>query len=213
MILPAKTVRAVAAGRATQVRVPMRDRCPVKIGRDIPIRQHGKPALCRAKAVKATTQALGDVTHAEARAMDKDHRTLQAWREDWLRQHDAAWVTAHADSLGVLEGAAIDARFASRWADVTVWAITLQLVADPPRFLAAGKGSVDAEGNGDYTLIPARGLDREAGEAVDAAWQQRRSDEALSFCIGRQLARQKERTQQRTERKAERHPAPWKAAA
>lgn len=167
MILSAKQVRAIATGRATLV-LRRQDKGPPKIGREVPIREHQEPAQCRAKATHAVAQRLSDTTYADAKAMG--HKNVGIWREEWLREHDADWVKANSDSLGVLELAQIEARFTEHWADEVVWAITVQLVADPPRFLAAGKGTIDPDpvtgGNGDYTRTPARGLDREAGEYV-----------------------------------------------
>ncbi len=156
--------------------VPFDDQggCPVRIGRDFPVRPRSRlidgrrtstAAVCRAKALKAQGQRLGLVAYKEARAMG--HLTTLAFREQWLRDYDDAFVTAHSDSLGVMENATIEARFAERWAGIVVWAITLELYDDKPRYLARVGG---------YTATPALAIDDL--EAIDKATQDRYAKQA-----------------------------------
>ncbi len=241
---PAKTVRAAAAGRTSQLRVIPADRRQVK-RKDADRRQKSAtrwsepwaPRVGAEEHLRASEPDKHDTAHIVITAKRRDqlgnltHTDAKAMGYGNIDTAKAAWVTRHDDALIARQNrthltpenlalvlaepelrAILCRRFDDRWSDVSVWVIDIRPAVAPSCILAAaGKGVVDASGNGDYTTVPAHGLDREAGGVIDAATLERYAEGALGFCIGKQLARQKAMTKAQAEKKAARRP--WAQAA
>jgi hypothetical protein len=122
-----------------------------------------------------------------------------AWIRAWLATWDAAWMKRYAVDLawarshdrwprnkGTAEMTIMAHRYLERWEGRPVWTVRFELVSDV-RYLAQPD---PVKAQGDYTRTPSRAID--LLPVVDAAWQEKRSKDALGFCIGRQLERARE---------------------
>jgi hypothetical protein len=130
----------------------------------------------------------------------------------WVREWDRAWIDKHARDFNWArytgQGTVswiLHERFRQRWEGREVWTVRFELVTEV-RYLAQPD---PLKAQGDYTPTPARAIDTLS--AVDAAYQEKLSKDALSFCVGRQLKRQREMSADQAERKAQRRP--WLRAA
>jgi len=159
--------------------------CRFKAGRD-----HSSD-VTRTPGHSVTRPTLGGLTHDDARLLG--HKGTAALKRSWVAQRDASWLAA-----GERSDADVLQRFAARWAHRGVWLVRYR-AAEEPRFMAAGRGTVSADGNGDYTATPTRSIDPDA-ECVDRATQDRYAKDALAFCIGRQIARAKQAQAEKAER-------------
>ncbi len=211
MRLPAKTIRAMVAGRTTQFRVLPGERRLVKrkdadrrqssatrwaepwaprVGAEEALRssEQDKDDTTRIVITAKRREPLSRMTHADAKAMG--YGNLDSAKAAWVTRHDAALIARQnrtnltAENLELVLALPdlrdiLCQRFDDRWSDVTTWVIDVKPAVAPSRVLAAaGKGTIDAAGNGDYTTVPAHALDREAGGVIDNGTQIRYSKTA-----------------------------------
>lgn len=188
-------VRAIEAGRATQVRVIPGERTLTRrkdsdrrnqsawywtdpwqpvLGADVTVvgrdPDSGTSRKARVRITGLRTSALGDMTPLDARACG--HVSIPAFQIAWVRDHDRAWMARHADQLDARRVTHVAAdyvlldRFAARWRDREAWVITVVHV-EAQHLLADVR-----KGRGDYTTSPGSTIDMGA-ECVDAATLER----------------------------------------
>lgn len=184
MILTPAETRAVLARRKTMVRLPVasRDgvtrRCPVTIGSSHAVQPGaGEPAAAQVAIVNVRREPAGAITPADAKA--EGNRTVEWWKQAWVRRHDAAWMKREHVELADVFGDDVVPfillkRFEERWAHVEVWVVSFDLTEAKPLFMAtapvAGK-------SGDYTTSRGRSIDPDA--PVDRLTQERYAKAAL----------------------------------
>lgn len=216
MIFQPTLARAVADGRKTQTRRPVRNDkpCRYKVGHDYAVQPgRGKEQIARLKVLEVREEPVGAITHPDAKA--EGFRNVAAFKAYWVRIHDAKWLSAAEDpeqGRDALTETELLVRFNERHAHKLVHVITFITAVDMPRFLASpGRGSPmvvarDDHGNPksvtDYTSHPGRAIDDL--EVVDERTLARYAKTAEAFCIGRQLARKKEFAEQRGEKRKDR---------
>lgn len=213
MIFRPQLARAVIDGRKTMTRRPVKGDtpCRYKAGHDYAVQPgRGKPAIGRIKVLDVRDEPVGRITHADARA--EGFRNTAAFKAYWVRLYDARWVERlEVDITEDLGGGRSESELVYRFdvahAHKPVWVIAFTTTTDTPRFLAPpGQGTVDINGNADYTENPRRAIDDL--EVIDTATQERYSKDALAFCIGRQINRQKQVAQDQAIRKGQKRPYP-----
>ncbi len=238
--LPAKTVRAISAGRTTQLRVLPGERRQVKrkdadrrqssatrwaepwaprVGaeealRSIETDEAGEHETARILITAKRRDLLRNLTLADVKAMG--YGNIDNAKVAWVVRHDAALIArqnrTHLTPKNLelvlayegLRGILVQ-RFDDRWSDVTTWVIDVKPAVAQSRVLAAaGKGTIDAAGNGDYTTVPAHALDREAGGVIDSGTQIRYSktadQHAQEFYRDLEQAREEQRASKRNPR-------------
>lgn len=174
---------------------------PYKPGQQRRTRRHGTIHI-----TTITHLTLADITHDHARQLG--HRGTAAHKRAWLDQHDHAWVSR--ETRGDQEQ--LD-RYATRWGHREAILVTYT-IPERPRYIAVtGRGDVNNDttsptfGNADYTTSRSRAID--PLEAIDSKTQDRYAEQALAFCLGRQLARAKQLDTERADKRKVSHPAPW----
>lgn len=178
MIFKPQLARAVAAGRKTATRRPVKgdQACRYRIGHDYSIQPgRTKPGICRVKILDVQHQRAGDLTLADARA--EGFRTTADFKAYWTRLYDSAWIDRHkvdlADALDLgVVSFILCKRFDEQHADTPVWAITFEVQRDEPHYLASQldilTGRSDA---GEYTTNRSRAIDE--AEVIDKPTQER----------------------------------------
>lgn len=199
-----RQVRAIEAGRATQVRVLPGERRLVKRkdaakrGRSAlrwqePWRPRlnmeeaitgsdGRTSLTlRAVVVDRWQESLAEMTEHDARALGHGTKAgnIHAARAEWVELHDAAWVDHHKVRLAAVFGPGVVhdilcRRFEQRWAGVVVWVVEVRGFDGTRRLLADVR-----KGRGDYTRSPTLTIDREC-EPVEGRVQRRYAIDALA---------------------------------
>lgn len=213
--------RGISATYITRPWVP-------QIGATEPVQPgRGKHAIGHIHITAVRQEPVGHISLPDARA--EGCRTTDEFRVLWVRLHDRAWVRRHAawvtrrgdtalgDLLDIPEIAAqLVARFHARHTNTIVWVIEFRLARsatdDTPRFMAAGTGHVDADGNADYTASASRSIDPDA-EAVDAHTQARLTKAARKLAAEQRESFRRDLEEERERRKRERRPPPWEQAA
>jgi hypothetical protein len=147
---------------------------------------------------------LGDITHQHACMLG--HRGTAAHKRAWLDQHDHPWLTRELRG----DQEQLD-RYQQRWAHREAILVTYTILERPRYLAAAGRGDINPDGNADYTTSRSRAIDDL--EAIDPKTQDHYAEQALAFCIGRQLNRQKQLDAERADKRKVSHPAPWWEAA
>lgn len=208
MNLPAKTAKAIATGRATQVRVlPGEPRLVKRKNADRRDRtatywvQPWRPSVggevsldgYRVAITAKTRAEAGDLTYEDAKA--EGHGSIDNAKVAWVRDHDEPWLEHHkvrlADALGPgVVRAIMLARFEERWTDEPVWVVVVRPVPARPQFMARVTGK---------TSSASMSIDPDAEVPCDE-WVNRYAKTAEAFCIGRQLARKREAEAQRADR-------------
>ena len=162
MILTPAETRAVLARRKTMVRLPVasRDgvtrRCPVTIGSSHAVQPGaGEPAAAQIAIVNVRREPAGAITPVDAKA--EGNRTVEWWKQAWVRRHDAAWMKREHVELADVFGDDVVPfillkRFEERWAHVEVWVVSFWLDEVKPSYLAPGNG---------YTSDGSRSVDSE----------------------------------------------------
>lgn len=190
MIFQASLARAVADGRKTQTRRPVRSDkpCRYKVGHDYAVQPgRGKEQITRLKVLEVREEPVGAITHPDAKA--EGFRNVAAFKVAWVQIHDKVWSERYPDvpELDYIE------QFDKRHAHKLVHVITFTTTVDTPRFLAQ-----PGPHQGDYTEQRHRAIDDL--EVVDERTLARYAKTAEAFCIGRQLARKKEREAEKAAR-------------
>lgn len=161
------------------------------------------------------TITLADIDRVRARALGHfeargQRNAVGLFQRAWIAEHDEKWL-GRAEQGYDRGDIAQAARFAQRWAWQEASLVSYTL-AEQPRFLAAGKGTVDAAGNGDYTGNAAKSIDPDA-ECVDAATQERFSRPARALSLATRQTFQADLETERAIRKGQKRPYPKDKAA
>lgn len=144
MIFTPPLARAVATGRKTQTRRPVKgDKpCRYQAGHSYAVQPgRGKEAIARLRVLDVHDELAGDITFADARR--EGFRTTLEFKAAWVSLYDKAWLDGHNDDA--IEATAVQ-RFDERHAGTPVWVITFTLDRDHVRLLARPTRT-----SGDYT--------------------------------------------------------------
>lgn len=169
MIFRPPLVRAIAEGKKTQTRRPIKgdDPCRYQPGKSYAVQPgRGKPAAFRITIVDVRQEAAGEIT-LEA-AVAEGFRSTDAFKAYWVGLHDKAWLEKLADDWADPYDERYDDlvrdRFHARHAHRPVWVITFELDrTEQPRYVA--------EGWPDYTTSAHLALAGEPEALSDADWK------------------------------------------
>ncbi len=196
MIASEHVANAILMGTAVQYR---HAGAPLKPGREYPVYQaRHQPALCRVAILTSTVQPAGPISLRDARR--EGHRSVTAAKSDWVRRHDAKWITAQ---LGKPDEPTMAARFDQRHAQRIIQLVTLSVVRDEPRYLAS-QGDVlsGRTSDGEYTRMQGRALCGEPVEVVPDHVLERYVKAAEPFALEQ---RERFRNQQQAQRQRKRN--------
>lgn len=129
------------------------------------------PEAIRATVTDVRRELAGEITDADAKR--EGNINARWWKQGWVRKHDRAWMKRElvdrADIFGDdVVPFILCKRFEERWADVEVWVVTLEPLAEIPRFMAPVSGYVTAAS---MSIEP-------TAECVDDLYQRKVSDKA-----------------------------------
>lgn len=216
MTLTPEQARAIATGRQSTLRLPVRPgragapvtACPWRPEREYAIARplndleriqirNGDlapfPPIGHVRVASAVREPL-HITPQQAKA--EGHTSIDAFACAWVRRWDRAWVERHTEDItarGKLSRVLLE-RYRRRWEGREVWVIQFELVADV-RYLAQPD---PVKAQGDYTRTPSRSID--PLPVVEAAVVEQYAKDALPFCIGRQMQRAREQAEKRDAR-------------
>jgi len=193
------TAHAIAVGRIKQFRLPVGPNGPTRTtprkGRRLDIKTLSGSLSCQVDILDVRRARHADTLDPDSlRELTGDPNPV-TWARAWLLEHDAAWLARRCppglrgyssldDATVALDGlsdGSVTARFESRWADRSVWAVRFEVVQDAPVWLsqngaqryvklpdgrwASDEEDTEMEAHG-YTMRPSRAL-LDAGEVLD----------------------------------------------
>lgn len=166
-----------------------------KVGKVFVVKRAGDAPTVYATITAVRREWLGQVTFADAKAMD--YRTTDDFKLAWTRRVDRIgasverWAVRELGEDGLR--AELLARFNRRHAATEVWVVDFRISEGRDRFLAAGSRG------GDYTSTPARALDPDA-PCVDEISQARYAKAAEAHRASFRAALEAERAERKAER-------------
>lgn len=167
MILTPHETRAVATGRKTMTRVPVRtiegirESCPYPIGSSHAVQPGaGSPGEAQIAVTDVRRELAGLITPADAKL--EGNKTVDWWKQAWVRKHDREWLRREHVDLADIYGDHVVPfilckRFDEHWATTDVWVVRFWLDDARPRYLARVTRT-----SGDYVTSPSRSIDRDS---------------------------------------------------
>jgi hypothetical protein len=142
VVVPRHVLRAILDGKATELRLPVRQRL---YGRRKRLTVRSRHARARVVVVDAYIAAASDMSLHDA--IRCGFRTTAEFKAHWMVTHDKAWLDRYDErraSPDVLEDDELAVLFDARAGRRPVWVIRFELdQSDEPRFLAAGSPLVE----------------------------------------------------------------------